>query len=385
VQHDAIQNNKPMNVAIVSPDQIVYSETYIQAHKRIDAKVFYYYGGLVPTHLEGVGSIDRPFWFDILTKIRTKFFNKNQSYSELVFAKSLRKNKIEVVFAEYGPTGASLVNICKRLGMPLVAIFHGRDASAYDLLEKYRLQYLDLFHYARKIIVVSGLMREKLISLGCSANLIVVTPCAPDNKFLYLNPTFSEPKSFVAIGRFINKKAPYYDVLAIRQVAEKHPDVKLYFAGEGELLNTTQNLIRYFKLEDNIKLPGIISPDEFAAILSKVTGFIQHSITSRNGDMEGTPVSVMEASAAGIPVIATRHAGIPDVIIDGETGLLVDEHDVDGMAKQILRLIENPGLARSLGQAGKENIRINFSMDKHLEIIRSVLQGALETGKSDVS
>jgi glycosyltransferase involved in cell wall biosynthesis len=369
-----------MNVAIVSNDQNIYSETYIQAHKRIDAKVFYYYGGLVPTHLEGVGSINRSLWFDLVTKIRTKFLNKSQSYSDLVFAKSLRMNKIDVVFAEYGPTGASLVNVCKSLKMPLVTIFHGRDASAYDVLEKYRLQYLDLFHYARKILVVSGVMREKLISLGCSVNKIIVTPCSPDNKFLYLNPTFSEPKSFVAIGRFINKKAPYYDVLAIKQVAEKHPDVKLYLAGEGELLNATQNLIRYFKLEDNIKLLGIISPDEFRAILSKVTGFIQHSVTAINGDMEGTPVSVMEASAAGIPVIATRHAGIPDVIIDGETGLLVDEHDVDGMAKQILKLIENPGLAKILGQAGKENIRINFNMDKHLEILRSVLQEALETG-----
>jgi colanic acid/amylovoran biosynthesis glycosyltransferase len=374
-----------MNVAIVSPDQNVYSETYIQAHKRIDAKVFYYYGGLVPTHLEGVGSINRPFLFDILTKIQAKFFNKNQPYSDLVFAKSLRKNKIDVVFAEYGPTGASLVNVCKSLKMPLVTIFHGRDASAYDVLEKYRQKYTDLFHYAGRILVVSGVMREKLIALGCPGNKVVLTQCAPDNKFLELNPTFREPKSFVSIGRFINKKAPYYDVLAIKQVAEKYPDVKLYFAGEGELLNSTQNLIRYFNLEDNIKLLGIISPDEFAEILSKVTGFIQHSITAKNGDMEGTPVSVMEASAAGIPVIATRHAGIPDVIIDGETGLLVDEHDVDGMVKQILKLIENPGLAKSLGQAGKENIRINFNMGKHLGIIRSVLQEALETGKSDIS
>ena len=364
-----------MNVAIISPNQNAYSETFIQAHKKINAKVFYYFDGYIPKQLEGIGYIDINFgiFHRLIKKGLIYFFNKDLSYAEIVFAKSLKKNKIDIILAEYGVTGAELVNVCKRFKMPLVTIFHGADASAKNFIENYRLKYFDLFHYANKILAVSSVMQNKLISLGCPADKIIRATYGPDKKFLEIIPTFSELKTFVAIGRFIDKKAPYYTILAIKRVAEKHPDVKLYFAGDGELLNTCQNLIRYFRLNDNIKLLGIITPDEYIALLTKVTGFIQHSLTAANGDMEGTPVSILEASAAGIPVIATLHAGIPDVIIDGETGLLVDEHDVDGMATQIIKLIENPNLARRLGKNGKNNIEMNFSMEKHLRVIKSAL------------
>jgi len=154
---------------------------------------------------------------------------------------------------------------------------------------------------------------------------------------------------------------------------EKHPDVKLYFAGDGELLETCRNLVKYYNLEKNVLLLGRIKPNEYASLLSRVTGFIQHSITAESGDMEGTPVAVLEANAAGIPVIATRHAGIPDVILDGTTGLLVDEHDVDGMAEKIIELIENKELAIKLGKAGKERVKNNFSMERHLRMIEVAL------------
>lgn len=367
-----------MNIAIISPNQISFSETFIQAHKNIDAKVFYYYGGAVPTHLEGIGNINKSYGiiYRFIKKVSRKLFHNELSLNEEKFAKSLRTNKVDVLLAEYGTTGAELVNVCKRFKLPLVTIFHGFDASVYEVIEKYQGKYSELFLYSSKILAVSTVMKEKLISLGCPPDKVTIAIYGPDNRFLALNPTFSEPKSFVAIGRFVNKKAPYYTVLAIKKVTEAHPDVKLYFAGTGELYGVVQNLIRYFRLENNIELLGIISPDKYSELLSRVTGFVQHSIIASNGDMEGTPVAVLEASAAGIPVIATRHAGIPDVIIDGKTGLLVDEHNVDGMADQIIKIIENPDLAKKMGHMGKENIRMNFSMEKHLGLIKMALEEA---------
>jgi len=234
-------------------------------------------------------------------------------------------------------------------------------------------QYQELFNYSKKIIAVSALMKKSLIDMGCPEGKIIHTPCAPNDLFLSLNPKFSEPKSFVAIGRFVNKKAPYYTILAFKKVVEKYPGVKLYFAGDGELLEVCKNIVSYFKLEKNIILLGIISPKEYANLLTKVLGFVQHSIKAEDGNMEGTPVSVLEASAAGIPVIATEHAGIPDVIINNETGLLVKEHDVDGMAEKIIYLIDNTNVAKAMGKKGKQRIKENFNMDKHLKLIRHAI------------
>jgi glycosyltransferase involved in cell wall biosynthesis len=95
------------------------------------------------------------------------------------------------------------------------------------------------------------------------------------------------------------------------------------------------------------------------------------------GDSEGTPVGVLEAGASGLPVVATRHAGILDVVVDGATGLLVDEGDVVGMAEHMLRLAREPELAGRLGQAARRRICAHFTMDQSIAKLWSIIEGAL--------
>lgn len=365
-----------INVALVSPTKEAYSETFIQAHRNINANVFYYYGDFLPQFLDGYGYIGpkKEPLSRLLRFIDRKIRKPKLNINEQAFIESLKKNKIDAVLAEYGQTGVGVLNACKAHKIPLVTIFHGYDASVKGVVNSYLDRYKMLFAYSRKIIAVSSLMKSNLIKMGCPDEKIIHTPCAPNDLFLSLVPTFTEPRSFVAIGRFVDKKAPYYTILAIKKVAEKYPDVKLYFAGEGELLESCRNLVKYLKLENNVQLLGRITPQKYANLLTKVTGLIQHSITSENGDMEGTPVSVLEASAAGIPVIATRHAGIQDVITDGKTGFLVDEHDVDTMALKIEKLILNSQLVKIMGKNGKRRIIENFTMEKHLNLISNSLR-----------
>ena len=77
--------------------------------------------------------------------------------------------------------------------------------------------------------------------------------------------------------------------------------------------------------------------------------------------------------AAGLPVVSTRHAGIPDVVIENETGLLVDENNIEEMASYMLKLVENRDLAESMGQKGKVRIENHFTLDKHLETINNLI------------
>ena len=121
----------------------------------------------------------------------------------------------------------------------------------------------------------------------------------------------------------------------------------------------------------------MITQDEFVNYLVTARAYVQHSITALDGDMEGTPVTILEASAAGIPVISTRHAGIPDVIVDGETGLLVEEHDVEGMSKQMLMVLEDKGFANKLGANGKLFISKNFSREKNLSMLAQTIQNSI--------
>jgi glycosyltransferase involved in cell wall biosynthesis len=229
-----------------------------------------------------------------------------------------------------------------------------------------------VFDYAEAIVAVSKAMVATLVDLGADRRKITYTPCGPQDSFFQIQPGYTE-NSFVAAGRFVNKKAPYYTLLAFLKVLKKFPDARLFFAGDGPLLSVCHNIARHNKSENSIIFLGNVAPRALQELYGRARGFVQHSITADEGDMEGTPVAVLEASAAGLPVIATEHAGIPDVVINGKTGLLVCEHDVEGMAEHMIRLLEDRAYAISLGRSGRAYVRENFSMAQHIGTLNALL------------
>ncbi len=363
-----------LNIAIFTPNQNPYSETFIQAHKNyLKGNIFYYYGkGKI--QLEG----HPPFankWQRRLLRLQKRLLKKHSSFiEETIVVKSLKQHKIEVVLAEYGTHAHFILPYLKKAGLPLVVHFHGFDASVREVVEKHS-NYHEVFQYASKVIAVSKKMEAMLLEIGCPEEKLVYNVYGPQPEFLAVNPTFSK-KQFVAIGRFTDKKAPYYTILAFKKVVEKHPDAQLIMAGDGQLLNTCRNLVKFLNLEQQVIFAGVITPEKYRHLLSESLGFVQHSITAETGDMEGTPLAVLEASAAGLPVISTYHAGIPDVIVNVKTGMLVEEHDVDGMAGYMCTLLEKKGWAQELGRAGKQNIAMNFSMERNISGLQAILKEA---------
>lgn len=368
-----------MKIAICTTSDNAYSETFIQAHKNIPGiQAYFYYGGLLPAYLEGIGSIVKNGLQDRARYILKSKLKRNiPSYHEGALARSFREQKIQLVLAEYGPVGATVLPVCKRLSLPLITHFHGYDASLNEVLQQYADSYRQMFEYASYIVVVSRAMERRLLELGCPAEKLVLNTCGPNEAFYACTPA-GNSKHFIGIGRFVDKKAPYYTLLAFHQLLQQHPDARLVLGGDGILLNTCKNLVRYLGMGSQVELPGVLSPEQFRRYLTESVAFVQHSITAANGDSEGTPVAVLEASAAGLPVISTRHAGIPDVILHRETGLLVDEHDVNGMADNMKWVLEHPAEAREMGEKGRARIQADFSINRHLGKLSEIVQAAVE-------
>jgi glycosyltransferase involved in cell wall biosynthesis len=113
-------------------------------------------------------------------------------------------------------------------------------------------------------------------------------------------------------------------------------------------------------------------------MMRRARAFVQHSVRTSYGDSEGTPVAVLEAGASGLPVVSTRHAGIKDVVIEGETGFLVDEGDIEGMAAHMLTLARDADLAGRMGRRAREHVAANFSMEQHIARLAEVLEGAAQ-------
>lgn len=369
-----------MKIALISPSKNEYSETFIQVHKeRLRGEIFHYYGGLNDKSLDGFGSISNsgnPFLF----KIQRKFLKKDYTWYFQRFLKaSLKKHKIDIVLAEFGYIAEQNLPVIRELKLPLIVHFHGLDASVYSIIKKHN-NYKRIFEYARFIIAVSRKMYDDLKALGCPEEKLIYNVYGPREDFIKVDPQFTK-NQFISIGRFVDKKAPYYLILSFKEVVVKYPEAKLIIAGEGNLLNTCKNLAKYYGLEQNIHFPGIITANEYRAYLSESLAMLQHSITAENGDSEGTPLAILEASAAGLPILATKHAGIPDVIIDGETGLLVEEHDVKGMAENMLKLLKNTNIVKELGENGKKNIAENYTLDKHIKILNDLILKTLKFSK----
>ncbi|MBW2937719.1 glycosyltransferase [Aureisphaera sp. CAU 1614] len=364
------------HIGLFSPNQNPYSETFVQAHKQgLKDKVYYYYGSGFGTKLEGHPPIASSFKKYKL-KLLAKLLNKPLSFVKQTLIKdSLKKHQISVVLVEYGIHAHAILPIIKMAKLPMVVHFHGFDASVPEAIERCN-HYKEVFEYASSVIVVSTVMKQMLIELGCPAEKIIYTPCGPRPEFGAVRPLFST-KQFIAIGRFVDKKAPYYTLLAFKRVVDKYPNAKLKMAGDGPLINTCENLVRHLKLESNVQFLGVISSEDFKTHLSQSIAFVQHSVRASNGDMEGTPVSVMEAGLAGLPVISTNHAGIPDVILHNETGLLSEEHDVERMGEYMLQLLDNPTLAKKLGDNNRKRIKDHFSLDKHIGLVQKAIDEAM--------
>ncbi len=365
-----------MNIALISPNKKAYSETFIQQHRNnLDGNLIFYFNGTVPKENDVEGVLLNRF-HSLFHKLRIKLKLSQFTTNEQVLLKSFKRQKVQIVIAEYGTTAVGVLKVCKHMDIPLIPIFHGYDASIYSVLEKNKEAYKKLFQYSHTIIAVSNKIAETLIFLGCDQQKIVITPCAPDDCFFQITPHFKEPL-FVGVGRFVDKKAPYYTILAFNKVLLKFPEAKLVLAGEGPLLNTCKNLIHHLKISNKVELLGSISQTKIIEYFMDALAFVQHSIIADNGDSEGTPVAILEASAAGLPVISTVHAGIPDVIIDTKTGFLVNEHDVDAMAEKMILLLKNVEKAKIMGHEGKLHVKKQFSKDQHIGVLNDEINKVL--------
>jgi len=220
-------------------------------------------------------------------------------------------------------------------------------------------------------------MRTDLINLGCPEHKIILTYCGPDNAFFKAKPQFNS-QQFVAIGRFVNKKAPYITIAAFKNVIDKFPGCRLIMIGDGPLLEACKNLTSIWSIDKSVDFIGIKTPLEIFEIFEDSLAFVQHSVITEDGDSEGTPVAILDAQAAGLPIISTFHAGISDVIVHNETGLLSEELDVNGMTSNMMKILQEEGLAKKMGTSGRKRVEEYFSLEKHLGILEETLSKAIE-------
>lgn len=283
----------------------------------------------------------------------------------------LEVHKVRAVLAEYGPTGCLLMRICSEAAVPLYVHFHGYDASRY-LRKRHRVRhYQALFERAAGVIVPSRYLGDRLTQIGCPQAKLHISYNGID--VARFRPTARHPNRIVAVGRLVAKKAPHLTILAFGKILPKFPEARLDIIGDGPLATRCSALVNDLELNDHVTLHGAKPRTYVIDLLCKASLFVQHSVTAPNGDTEGFGISLVEAMACSVPLVVTRHNGFVETVQDGITGLLVDEHDVDGMADAMAELLGNPARSAAMGEAGRARVLANFTLPQARDRLRSIM------------
>ncbi len=249
----------------------------------------------------------------------------------------------DLIVSHYGNVGliASILQDCGFLKGELVTFFHGYDLTR-TIKQKGESYYKFLFKTNTKLLPISNYWRQQLIALGADREKVQVHHMGIDTKMFEFFPevnVYSDVRLLI-VARLAPKKGIADAIQTVKILKEKGKDVVLDIVGDGDERFVLKELAEKLDVMENVRFHGFKEQKAVKEMFKHSDIFLLPSITAPDGDMEGIPVSLMEAMAQGKPVISTFHSGIPELIQDRKSGFLVSEHSPRKIANAIIRYMK---------------------------------------------
>jgi glycosyltransferase involved in cell wall biosynthesis len=273
--------------------------------------------------------------------------------------------EIRLVHAQFGLGGALALPIAERAGVPLVVTFHGGDATKDKHYQRrgllptiFQRRREAMTERAAAILCVSQFVRKTLIRRGFPEGKLETHYLGIDIPGDVMLPPVGGSSTVLFVGRLVEKKGVdvLIDAMAIARQAE--PAVELVVVGDGPARSNLERRASAAGIKAEFR--GWLAEKEVRAAMRRAMVLAAPSRTAAGGDSEGLPTVLMEAMALGLPVIASRHAGIPEIVSHGVTGLLTPEAEPAALADAILSLRRDPELAGRLRGEAYADVRARF-------------------------
>lgn len=258
------------------------------------------------------------------------------------------------------------------LRVPFVSTRHNDDRY---LLGPFRYVDRAFMHGIRQVIAISdavcafhvraGLPAEKLVTIHYGLDHVPAQPSEVTPEDVGIAP---EAPLVLAIGRLIEQKDHATLLHAFAGVQQERADAQLAILGWGRLEEQTKQLVHTLGLEESVHVLGRVEPRDW---LTRADIFAHTSL------WEGFGIVLLEAMLAGLPIVATRVSAVPEIVVDGETGLLADPGDAAAVASHLLALLDDAERRTALGTAGRERARSEFSVDRMADRTVGVYRSAL--------
>lgn len=276
----------------------------------------------------------------------------------------------DVIHAHFAVDAVDMLPVARRLKVPLIVTLHGYDVTytdkalramgpvGWNFLAKRRA----LQDEAALFLPVSDYIRERAIAQNYPEDRTQVHYLGIDAARFGENRRPSHPPAMLFVGRLVEKKGLSYLIKAASILSQENEPFELRIIGDGPLRRECEDEAR--RLGANATFLGAQSHDVVIDEMSKATLFSMPSIRSTSGDNEGLPITLLEAQASGLPVVAFAQGPIFEAVANGITGLLAEEKDVSALARALSRLLRDKSLRLTMGSAGIDRIRSEFDIEK---------------------
>ena len=274
-----------------------------------------------------------------------------------------KRGRYDVLHAHFGPVGNSFRFARELWDAPLVVSFHGYDFCTVPRKEGANV-YQKLFATADAVTVNSDYTRRQLESLGCPAARLHKLPVGLDPDafpFRERAPKPGDPVRILTVARLTEIKGHAFVVRALAKLRGLGRDVHYEIAGDGPLRKELEQLAGELGLRTAVTFHGACDSVEVQRLMAEAHLFVLASV-SVAGDREGQGLVLQEAQAAGLPVVATNHGGLPEGLVPDESGFLVPERDVDALAERLDYLVSRPELWPAMGRVGRRYVETHYDI-----------------------
>ena len=274
------------------------------------------------------------------------------------FHRRARGVRPDLIHAHFASGGRSALPLARALSVPLVVTLHGKDVTVGRPKPGF---YRSVFAEASLFICVSRFIRDRAMEAGFPREKLLVHYIGIDRRTFAPSDPTPRGQGVLFVGRLVEKKGCEYLVRAMERVQQNHPQSELTIIGDGPLRSCLEALAARLKIRCHF-LGTQFEPAVRKALMGARV-FCVPSVTAADGDSEGLGMVFAEAQAMGVPVVSTTHGGIPEVVADGFTGLLVPERDHVSLADALARLLGDDVLWQSFHYAALERMEQHFDLE----------------------
>ena len=283
-------------------------------------------------------------------------------------ARELDRVAPRAIHAHFGLNGVLALPFARARGIPLAVTFHGHDVPgllperAFSLrYARYRRHARALFDYASILLCASSELAELLVQrIGAPEHKIAVHRLGVDLDGYPEQARDPEPLRVLMVGRLVEKQGMRYGLAAFAQLHAQRPDARLEIIGDGPLRATLEQEARALGIADAVAFRGGLPAAEVKRAMLEAGVLLAPSVVARDGDRESGMLVAKEAGAARLPIVASRHGGIPEIVEHGVTGFLVAERDARALGGHLLDLARDPALRTAMGRAARLKIEREY-------------------------